>query len=537
MTRENVRDLVVTVLVIVSVFGGTILLIGTGAASNTDLHHSDDYRFSTSNGVAFGQSTYTEARGDVVNISVEFGISDNVTVQIGDPDRNGYAITAVVVDENNDGIADIQLNTFEAGAGGTNPDGVVTVSGDDRIKNVQQGGTFTDTHPGTAGADILAPEYYELFVKAGQADDLTADSADDMAALSLTERSTDDMQIWTAPADETVTDTADIDRLVENDSLTRTGSIAGGDTMVISVRANGLEGTFDDTDGYRSIAAAETFFGLSFEEAAGNPNGGTESYSISDFDSGNVTVVYDDTDSSELDTHYVIIDSAALTEMFTDHEAGDEYDAMFRVFAAAGDNDLGTGYESVSDTTSIEERTAEIDTNNDSSVVLQPTSEQTISGETTVAPGTELDLLLRSDGATPAFFTETTPTVTPNRTFRATINLTEASPGDNFTVEVSHGADTISDSYGGYIVRETDPSPIRNELGANSSVTNETDDSSSANVTETPEVTATVGPETDSPLVTTTPVTTTSAEAPGFTAVIGIVALIAAGLLGTRQRE
>lgn len=477
----------------------------------------------------FGTSTYAEARGDVVNVSVTFENTDTATVQFGDSEDDSYHVTAEVEDDDGDGQAVVQFNTFEAGQGGSNPDDVLDVSGGDDLSDVRQGGSFTEASSGTAGADVLDASEYTLEVTAGTVGGDTIGNPDDVATLSLSERTTGNLTLWRAPGDDfnSISDVADVNEFMREGALVRTSSIADRDVLVAAVSTNGIEGAFDDTEGYQAVSEERRLFSFSIEAASGAANAGPERYNVADIDSDHVNVIYDDTDGPATDTHYVVIETAEVGGAFEDHESGDSYVANFTVYDG-DDSDLGDGTTVTSDPVDIEDEEVSLDTNENDMVVVGAAANRTITGETNLAPDTDFVLRLQSDGAADAFLVERSAVVRADGTFTATANFSGVSPGTNFTAQLRVDEEDVGERYDGYVVNASERQ-LETPTGESPGQSTE-----AGPLTPTGEGTPTSG--TDTPGAET-PAGTTAESGPGFTGVLALVAAIAATLLGLRRRD
>lgn len=478
----------------------------------------------------FGDSTYAEARGDVVNVSVTFENTDTATVQFGDPEDDSYHVTAEVEDDDGDGRAVVEFNTLEAGEGGTSPGDVLRVSDGDDISDVRQGGSFTTTHPGTAGEDVLDAGEYTLEVTAGTVDGDTIGNPDDVATLSLSERTTGNVTLWRAPGDDfnSISDVESVREFMREGALVRASTVSERDVLVAAVSANGIEGAFDDSESYQAVSAEQRLFSFSIETASGEANAGPDRYNVGDIDSDHVEVVYDDTDGPGTDTHYVVIETDELGASFDDHESGDSYVANFTVYDGDG-SDLGEETTVTSQPVDIEDEEVALDTNENGLVVVGAAANQTIPGETNLAPDTDLTLRLQSDGAADAFLVERPAVVRADGTFAATANFSGVSPGTNFTAQLRLDGDNVGERYDGYLV---------NGSALQSTETGTAGESPGPTATEplTPSGAATPASDTDTAGAETA-AGTTAGSGPGFTGVLALVAAIAAALLGLGHRD
>ena len=153
-------------------------------------------------------------------------------------------------------------------------------------------------------------------------------------------------------------------------------------------------------------------------------------------------------------------------------------------------------------------------------VNVSASATQTISGETTVAPGTELSLRVRSSGDTqPSFLKTATVYVTENRTFSGTFDFSEQEVGDTYEITVRNGP-ADSETVDGTVLESVETETEMTETDAPDTATDAPD-----TATDAPD-TATEEPADD---------TETSTGTPGFGAVVAVTALLAAALLAVRR--
>ncbi|WP_207212722.1 BGTF surface domain-containing protein, partial [Halogeometricum borinquense] len=157
---------------------------------------------------------------------------------------------------------------------------------------------------------------------------------------------------------------------------------------------------------------------------------------------------------------------------------------------------------------------------------------QTIMGETTVAPGTELDVRVGStDDTQPSFLKTGTAYVTENQTFAATFDFSEQDVDDSYEVKISGGAadETTVDGTVKKAVKTDTPTtdtPSDNETATPTTDTPTTDTPS--DTTDTPSDTTTEPSDTGTE-------TGTESSTPGFGVVVAVTALLAAALLAVRR--
>jgi len=488
----------------------------------------------------FTQGTYRNEVGDVVNVSVEMSNTDTATLQIGERDNSNYAIVTEVVDDDEDGVAYVEFNSFTAGSSDT----VLTAGDDDtELNNINQGGSFSNS---PTGNNILQDGDYNMFAASGEYDGsgFISDDEDNRGRLTLLERSTDSMAIWTASEDSFDdlgdTDADGIAAYADANNLTQDDTIARDDTVVVQVQASGLEGALaGDTDSeYASKSSAATLFNLSLERQSGALNAGGARVDISNFDSGNYSVVVDDNDDGP-DSHYVVINSDSVADRLGDYEDGDEYKANFTVFGDNGDNELASDTETVNATFNIEDPELELDTNADERIELAAGPGSTVTGTTNFAPGTEIEVEVSSENSdTPFVERNDSVIVQDGGTFSMPADYSEYSVGSTFTVLATLG-DVESDEIDGELV-EFDGTVTTPDNGTDTDTTTDTDtDTTTDTDTDTTTTTTTMdsgsSPTEGGDANETDETETTGGSGPGFTAAIALIALVAAALLAVRR--
>jgi PGF-CTERM protein len=172
-------------------------------------------------------------------------------------------------------------------------------------------------------------------------------------------------------------------------------------------------------------------------------------------------------------------------------------------------------------------------------VNVSAAANQTIEGETTVAPGTELDLRIRSSGDTqPSFLKTGTVYVTENNTFSGTFDFSEQKAGDTFDVTVRGGvadSETVEGNVaeGGANQTETDTNGTVTETGTMTETGTPAEGTETGTPAEGTETAAPTDGETGTPAEGTE--TGTSTGTPGFGVVVAVTALLAAAFVAVRR--
>ncbi|SFR55699.1 DUF7827 domain-containing protein [Halogeometricum limi] len=468
----------------------------------------------------------TEERGDIANITVELQNTDTATLTIGESDV-GFVSNVTVVDDDGDGMVNVSFNTYAAsGLSGslsdTQAETLYSVGEDDEIDSAE-------IDSDNSVSELLDAGEYPLEVQAGTG--TSPDDAQGVGTLVLEERNTSSIQSWTAPSDAEIENKGDVYAAINNSNITQDDEIAYGDLAVHQVEASGLEGALEATDDDTTAA----FFQLIQNDAINLTVEQTEAGANRDpfmlaLGEDNTTVIAD----AENDTYFVMFDTDAVNTMgdARDLEADDGLTANFTVTDETG---LAEDDQSVEDEYELIEAEHTLD-----DVEVAASANQSIAGETTVAPGTEINLRVRSDGDTqPSFLKTATAYVTENGTYEAAFDFSEQSANDTFTVTVRGGvADSIT-ADGTVTEGDGNMTETGTETGTGTD-TGETDTPTDTGETDTPTDTG----ETDTPTdtgETDTPTdggeteTGTETNTPGFGAVVAVTALLAAALLAVRR--
>ena len=483
----------------------------------------------------FTNTSVTEEQGDIVEQTVELeGASNTASVVIGDLGDTGYQGNFTLLDEDDDGEVTFYFNTYTAGTAGDND--VVTLGEDTEFAD---GGDFEEPQ---GLSDLLDTGDYDMYAMAGdQSDDYNdvLNSYDSVATIYLQERSTNSMTLWTA-SEETTLDSVDaISSAVEDDALTQSQEIAMEDLLVHEVDATGLSGAFGVEE---SGVVTESFlqglngdaYNLTMEQENPAPNRDAKTLDTDSLDDSSVTVIA----NAERDTYYIALDTQNIefqrnSETFSgDEVVGEEYTTVFSVQDPAllgmdrnADVD-SDDYETVNSTVTFADREITFD---EDPITVGAASEQTISGTTTVAPGSEISFRVSATEDTqPRFVKNADATVQADGTWSVTFDFSDQSVDDTFNVN-ARGAVPSTDMAGSVVESPTTDTPTEGTETGTPSEGTETGTPSEG--TSTPsEGTSTPSDGTDEPDEETTTTTT-----PGFGVAVALVALLAAAMLAGRR--
>ncbi|MFD1525806.1 BGTF surface domain-containing protein [Halolamina salina] len=470
---------------------------------------------------SFTDSSFTVDQGDVAEINISLdgaATGTSGTLVIGLEDSEGYQANVTFTDGNADGQVVVEFNTYAAG-NATNGTVVEAASEDDSV-------TFNASTNQTMIGEILAQGDYTLSVSTSGEASTTVDQPQDLGALAIGPRSTDDMQLWTAPSgadlnadDENGITESDLATLIDDGVITEDDTITSGDLVVHQVSATGLEGLVQ-AEGNLSAALGN---GLSLSIMQTNPVQNQEPKEINlSASSGALTLVEGD------GAYYIVANTGnlVLEDDTKNIVAGDKFKATFtvtdnRLLRSADTED----HQSVNATFTVEAPSTELDSD---VVEVTADSGQTVSGTTNYAPGTELTIRVRSTSdVSPGFFNTDTVTVQSDGTFSGSFDFSEQSAGDTFDVTVRKGGTQVASADGEVVESVSEETPTATATEQPDTET----ETATATATEAPD-TETEAPDTETEEPDTETTTTTT---PGFGVAVALVALLAAALLAGRR--
>ncbi|WP_336134015.1 BGTF surface domain-containing protein [Natronomonas amylolytica] len=462
----------------------------------TDTTASDNASITVSEELAgdanFDESQYSAPRGDVVNITYSTQELDTTTLHVGGAE-DGYNAT-LVLEPNDDGEVAVEMNTFIASDNSSNIEDAFEATKGNLVVEESTRDTF----------DYAIEEgTYDLEITAGD------NETQDLSRLRITERSYDGLTVHTAPSNE-FTRMQSKDRLLTrlNDGwVTESEEIAiapsdrsngrMGDVIVYEVEASGIEGYLETESG--SDTTVQTlldsgYFDLAIDQENPRQNRYPKALNVDDSAANNSFAFVPDTDNN---THYIVVKSDRLRfdrvdggddvtasglhatpddQFNTSFQITDNYESQF----IRGDVDNVTNYADYE----MVDREASFDTRG-GNVTAQAVEGAEITGETTVAPGTELTLFVEGnegDEGAPVFENSVTR-VDEDGTFNATFDFSGAEDGQQFTATI--GSQSFEDN------AET-PGVFGEATGASFDVSNVSLSSSSVQAGDDVDVSATI---------------------------------------------
>ena len=474
--------------------------------------------------VSFAQSVVSEERGDVAEITVQMQNRDTATVNIGSEDVS-YLSSVDIEDGDDDGQVTLLFNTYAPSSPGATFE---VQDEDDSIESTE----FNISVSGPLSAASYGMNITDGGIRGAE---------EAVGTLSLTARSTDSLSTMTAEqgALSDLDEPGPISTYAAAGNLTQDSTIAEGDLVVHRLQASGIFGALNATNenNYTDAlyqldqASGGSTINLTIYEsdATVQPNANGADLTLTELNLGDVQTVADPNNN----TLYVMMGSDMIVGQ-SNAEIDDRFVANFTL----PESSSLTGSRETQTVTSefrIVDRELEFNTNaelDDGTDVVQVEADanQTISGTTTVAAGTEVSVSIRSTGDSP-FLLSQDAIVQPDGTFNASFDLTNVSAGQNFTVDAS-GSWADDPETDGVVVEASTPTPTTTPT---TTVTDEPTPTDEPTVTETSTPTETPGDggtPTETEPATPSP---TEGDGAGFGIVVALIALIGAALLAVRR--
>ncbi|QCC46916.1 DUF7827 domain-containing protein [Halobellus limi] len=475
--------------------------------------------------VNFAENVIVNQRGDFLEATIEMTQTSEATLSFGS-ESDGVVANATVDDADGDDQVTVLLNTYNFKTGGN----IYSLPDDSDDELLDQ-----NLHT-PALDDLIDAGDYDFEVQAGdQGVGTGVTSSDDVATVTLEERSTDALRMWTGSSDEigSVSDLEDVNEALDEGQITQSSEVAVGDLAVHQLEASGFEGALDARENEDVTSQFLTLnqsgpINLTIEEAS--PGANQQSQELALNSTNNLTVIADGVN----DTYYIVVDTGEAQFKGGEDLPTDEDTALETNFTVIND-DAGFDFTSSDlDSDENEETILEWDANEPDVTVSQPynvsqASGQSIGGTTNIAPGTELNLRVRSQsGTSPSFLKTASPVVESDGTWSAEFDFSEQNVGDEYDIVVNANILASATEEEGTVVEAVETPTATPEPETDTSQT-ETDTSSPG--TDTPE------PDTATPEPAAGTSEPTETSTPGFGVVVALTALLAAALLATRRER
>ncbi|EJN60435.1 BGTF surface domain-containing protein [Halogranum rubrum] len=462
----------------------------------------------------FADSSVAIEKGDTGEIQVELQNADSAYVQIGVLEDDGYQVVAEVVDGDDDGMVNVSLDTYSPDG----PENGISLA-EDEDDSDDEVNFVSGEYEGTSALDTGS---YDFFAAVEESDlELNENNPDDIGTLSIVERNTGTAQSWTAAANaddiDNNMDDEDVLEAVESGVITQDSDIAAQDWAVVQfTETSGLSGAIEAESDDVSMTLTEVNPGQNQEA--------TEVDLLADDNSLDAQVITSD----ETNNVFVVFQTNADLE--------GEWNATLTVTGEelTGDDD---GEETASTEFEVVERDGSLDTNDDDVVEVTANENASVTGETNIAPGSEVQVTIQSEsGADNPFVNRQTVNVSNDGTFEANFDTADLEVGTNFTASVSAqpalSGDEEDYEYDAVIVEGGDNATETTTDNGTADTTTATDETPGTDETTT----ASDGGSTDETDTTPgTDETTTESTSPGFGIAVALVALAGAALLAVRR--
>jgi len=488
---------------------------------------------------SFADSVITDERGDILEATVELTESSEATLTFGSSD-DGVVANATVEDDDGDDEVTVYINTYRLDSSVSGNVFSVDSDSDDTVlaENLEDG---TD--------DLVDAGDYDLEVQSGDQGVGTGQGvteSDDVATVTLEERSTETLRMWTGSSGEisSVSDLEDVTEAIEEGQITQSSDVAVGDLAVHQLEASGFEGALDARENEEVSSEFETLvtsgpLNLTIEEASPGANQDASELNLSYGD--NVTVIADGPN----DTYFVVVDTGDVDfDAPRDEELPSDEDTELETNVTVLQDDAGFDFtddeafdDDENEETLVEFTAEEPEASIDEPFNVSQASGQTVSGTTNVAPGTELTVRVRSQsGVSPSFLKTASPVIQPDGTFSATFDFSGQNVGDEYDVVVANTLLASDEEESGTVVEsvvtatptpEPDTDTATPEPGGDTATPEPDGDAATPDEQDT---------ETSMPTDTEAP-TSTPTSTPGFGVVVALTALLAAALLAVRREN
>jgi len=415
---------------------------GTSTSASLSISGVDGYDFT--------ETAYTDQVGDEASFTVLINDDSDAYVFVGSESANYLEIVHVQEsDDDDDRRVTITMDTFAAGQEANGSEDAYDVEGDDNLLGVQR--ISTEEIPDGLDEPLEAGEY-DLRLATSDEYDADGDEAVDeegLSVLDLSEQNDNDgenngdsdARTWIAEAD----DAGSFDGAAQlRDEVTESDTVAAGDRVVLEFDATGITGILEDED---VDTLNQPDAGVDFDivtdedlnEVDENETEG-ENESVFDLNSSNAELYVDDGE----DKAYVVIDTSQVDGL----EDGEDYTASLTV----GDQEGVQNGEGIDESpypysddgeratleTSFDFEDVDVsfeDTTNGDVEVGQGGS-ATVTASTNLAPGTEIDIELRSDDGQ-AFLDEETVDVGENGAIEAEFDTSDLNADATFDITVT----------------------------------------------------------------------------------------------------
>ncbi|MFD1646028.1 beta strand repeat-containing protein [Haloarchaeobius litoreus] len=387
---------------------------------------------------SFASNLFTQQIGDVSTFTVDLDATSTARVAVGSSGA-GYQANLTVSDEDGDGQVMVNINTFAMGDG----DATTTYSavGDDQITDYGTGSAETNLRPG-----LIDTGTYDIQTIAGTGSyDFNSQA---VATLDIGDRSTNELNIWTAPAaaDLSGATAGEVIDAADAGTVTQDDTIALGDYLIHEFDAEGLSGALASNG--QAGNATDQFFGLAGTDnlsvlvAQTNPDQNKDP-KVLNIAPSNTEVIAD----AENDTYYLVTDTSSLTAtrlpVGTSASPADGDNFLANV-SVGPDSYLALETETQTAQFGMEARDGSVDLGEGDVVRVESAENQTISGSSTLAAGSQLTIRVQGTDEGVSFLKPTSATVQEDGSWSTSVDFSDVSANSTFTVTVRSGGQTLA---------------------------------------------------------------------------------------------
>lgn len=277
-----------------------------------------------------------------------------------------------------------------------------------------------------------------LLITAGIPGSAVSASAADTTDPSSNEASLHELRTWVAPGSIELPTPSAIGAAKASGNLTRSETITLNDTLVLELRASGLEGVLAARNGSNATARffdllANGTAELDVTQRNPSPSFHAKELQLAAYDSTRVVA------DGANDSYYLVVDLSRVSATRGHGErvhAGDAYRANFSL--AESSSLAANGTESTLTNFTVRDPAAELSTVGERHEFAEPAPNQTLRGRTSLPPGSAVTVELRAQDADHRS-SETVRVRNDSggvNRFAATFDFSDVPAGTNFTTDV-----------------------------------------------------------------------------------------------------
>jgi hypothetical protein len=450
----------------------------------TDLQAASDpfWLVSSVTGVGFTQTISTGARGDIIEIPLRIGTGHTATVTIGNESRDIQA-SVTVQDRTKDGIVTLRFNTDAAIASALDGSEETVFTLTNLSSDTQSSEENYDIiHAANLNATVptkmdenAVPLSDDIYPMKLQSEATNRSFTSDTAMIRVEPPTTEMLQVYTAPMGTTLRTVEEITDAIDNEALTPSGVVARGDMIVYALTAEGFEGrierdeeltiqTFDRTttatasvDRYQtpSLSLRYTEPTSSIPNQLNNPWVVTDTpnhryyIAATPWTPPNVVSEAQINDSTHIHLTATLQPGIRVDDIRPSHSAASD-DVGMNNSASSG---VGRAQTEPGGNWTVQTAVVPRQINFDADQIrVAPLSGQSITGTTTVAPGSIMTVALYANvsenqrGVTQSLNKTVTTIIGINRTWSGVFDFSAFNPGQSFMIHsmIPHSSGSVT---------------------------------------------------------------------------------------------